>query len=71
MQGQKHVAPAEAQVIFSSKPLWAAAIAWVLLGGEELGPLTWVGGSALVVAGLIASTGQEAQASTDPAAKRQ
>ncbi len=56
VQGQKHVPPAEAQVIFSSKPLWAAGLAWVLLGGEELGPLTWVGGTTLAVAGLIAST---------------
>lgn len=48
--------PAEAQVIFSSVPLWSAGFAWLLLGGEELGPLTWVGGGALVVAGLVAST---------------
>ena len=55
-QGQRHVQPAEAQVIFSSKPLWAASLAWVLLGGEELGPLTWAGGAALAAAGLVAST---------------
>lgn len=48
--------PAEAQVIFSSVPLWSAGFAWLLLGGEELGPLTWVGGGALVAAGLVAST---------------
>lgn len=62
VKGQREVAPAEAQVIFSSKPLWSAALAWVLLGGEELGPLSWVGGGILVVAGILASTG-----STEPA----
>ena len=39
-------------------------MAWLLLGGEQLGPLTWVGGSALVAAGLVASTappGQQVQ----------
>lgn len=62
MQGQKDVPPAEAQVIFSSVPLWSAAFAWLLLGGEQLGPLTWVGGSTLVAAGLVASSGHSKQA---------
>lgn len=61
LQGQKTVAPAQAQVIFSSKPLWSAGLAWFLLGGEELGPMTWVGGATLVVAGLIASSGDQQQ----------
>lgn len=57
LQGQKDVPPAEAQILFSSVPLWSAAFAWLLLGGEDLGPLTWLGGSTLVAAGLLASTG--------------
>lgn len=72
LQGQRHVAPAQAQVIFSSKPLWAAGLAWVLLGGEELGPLTWAGGAALAGAGLVASTAPgEAASPADQKAKRE
>lgn len=55
VKGQAAVPPAEAQVIFSSVPLWSAGFAWVLLGGEQLGPLTWVGGGVVVAAGLVAS----------------
>lgn len=55
--GQRHVAPAEAQIIFSSKPLWAAGLAWLLLGGENLGPQSWAGGAALAAAGLVAAGG--------------
>jgi hypothetical protein len=66
-QGQKDIAPAEAQVIFSSKPLWAVGLAWLLLGGEELGPLTWAGGGALVAAGLLASSGQPARGAASAA----
>lgn len=60
--GQRRVAPADAQIILSSKPLWAAALAWVLLGGEQLGPQTWAGGAALAAAGLVAATGDGGQA---------
>ena len=73
LQGQKYVAPAQAQVIFSSKPLWAAGLAWVLLGGEELGPLTWAGGAAVAAAGLVASTApaEEAQPQQQPQQQQQ
>ncbi|EFN58928.1 hypothetical protein CHLNCDRAFT_50471 [Chlorella variabilis] len=67
--GQKHVTPAEASVVFSSKPLWAAGLAWLLLGGEELGPLTWVGGATLMSAGLLSTAEKPAaaeQQSTEP-----
>lgn len=67
-QGQKSVPPAQAQVVFSSKPLWAAGLAWVLLGGEQLGPLTWLGGGVLVAAGLVAAT-ESAEAQPRAAAK--
>jgi drug/metabolite transporter (DMT)-like permease len=56
MQGLKDVPPAEAQVIFSSMPLWAAGLTWLLLGGEELGALAWAGGASIVAAGILAST---------------
>ncbi|KAL4853539.1 hypothetical protein ACK3TF_005470 [Chlorella vulgaris] len=59
--GQKHVAPAQAQVIFSSKPVWAAGLAWLVLGGEELGVLTWLGGGVLMAAGLLASSEKQQQ----------
>lgn len=61
--------PAEASVVFSSKPLWAAGLAWLLLGGEELGPLTWVGGATLMSAGLLSTAEKPAaaeQQSTEP-----
>ena len=46
------------QIIFSSKPLWAAGLAMLLLGGdsEAVGPMTWLGGLLLVSAGITAST---------------
>ncbi len=53
--------PGEAQVIFSTTPLWAAAFSWLLLGGGQLGGLTWAGGASIVVAGLLASTGAAPQ----------
>lgn len=55
------MAPAQAQVIFSSKPVWAAGLAWLVLGGEELGVLTWLGGGVLMAAGLLASSEKQQQ----------
>lgn len=54
-QGQSTVAPADAQIIFSTVPAWSAAFAWLLLGGEVMGQFTWVGGAAVLAAGVIAS----------------
>ena len=61
-KGQAVVPPAEAQVIFSTVPLWSVAFAFLLLGGEPMSEKTWVGGAALVAAGLIASGGKGAKA---------
>ncbi|GAB4814293.1 hypothetical protein N2152v2_001339 [Parachlorella kessleri] len=61
VRGLRDVPPGEAQVIFSTTPLWAAAFSWLLLGGEQLGGLTWAGGASIVVAGLLASTGAAPQ----------
>lgn len=60
--GQRSVPPAETQIMLASKPLWAASLAWLLLGGETLGPQTWAGGAALAAAGLVAATGEQAAA---------
>ena len=42
-------------MIFSSTPLWSAAAAWVMLGGEPVSERTWAGGACIVLAGLVAS----------------
>lgn len=49
------VPPADAQVIFSTVPLWSIAFAFLLLGGEPLSEKTLLGGAAVVAAGIIAS----------------
>ncbi len=49
------VPPADAQVIFSTTPLWSLAFAFLLLGGEPMSSYTVAGGAAVVVAGVIAS----------------
>lgn len=60
-QGQSVVPPADAQVIFSTVPLWSIAFAFLLLGGEPLTGYTVAGGAAVVAAGLIASRKDEPQ----------
>ena len=54
-QGQKRVPAAQAQIIFSSLPLWSALFAVLLLQGERMGGFGWAGGLLIVCAGLIAS----------------
>ncbi|KAG2442627.1 hypothetical protein HXX76_002712 [Chlamydomonas incerta] len=53
--GQTIVPPAQAQVLFSSTPLWAALMAGLLLPGESMGPLAWLGGAVMLGASLLAS----------------
>lgn len=55
MQGQKRVPAAQAQIIFSSLPLWSALFAALLLRGEVMGASGWLGGSLITCAGIIAS----------------
>ncbi|KAL4445384.1 hypothetical protein ABPG77_011209 [Micractinium sp. CCAP 211/92] len=55
-KGQSVVPPADAQVIFSTMPLWSIAFAFPLLGGEPLSEKTLLGGAAVVAAGFIASS---------------
>jgi drug/metabolite transporter (DMT)-like permease len=61
-RGQAVVPAAQAQVIFSSTPIWSAALAFAL--GERAGPGTWAGGALIVAASLYLS-----RASAPPAAK--
>ena len=64
VQGQATVPPADAQVIFSTVPLWSIAFAFLLLGGEPMSQWTFVGGAAVVAAGLIASRKPEPTAAS-------
>jgi drug/metabolite transporter (DMT)-like permease len=55
VKGQSMVSPTDAQIIFTSVPLWSAIIASIFLPDERIGTLTWIGGAGLVIAGLIAT----------------
>jgi drug/metabolite transporter (DMT)-like permease len=55
VKGQSLVGPTDAQVVFSAVPLWSAVIAAIVLPGETVGPLAWVGGGGLLLAGLVAA----------------
>lgn len=55
LQGQSKVPAASAQIIFSSLPLWSAFFAALLLHGEKMGVLGWLGGLTILVAGIVAS----------------
>ena len=55
MQGQSKVPAPQAQIIFSSLPLWSAFFAAVLMQGDTMGPSGWAGGLLIIAAGLIAS----------------
>lgn len=56
LQGQSSVPAAQAQVLYSSTPLWSALLAALLLsGGEAMSPLGWAGGLAIVIASLVAA----------------
>lgn len=51
-KGQAETPAAQAQVIYSSTPIWSAVIAHFTLSGEVSGPLTWGGGVLILLAGL-------------------
>lgn len=53
-QGQGKVSSSQAQIYYSSTPIWSALLAMLLLEGESMGPMGWLGGAGIVVAGLIA-----------------
>ncbi|KXZ51818.1 hypothetical protein GPECTOR_11g259 [Gonium pectorale] len=55
--GQRIVPAAQAQMLYSSTPLWSALIARLLLRGADgpMGPLAWLGGAVMLSASLAAS----------------
>jgi drug/metabolite transporter (DMT)-like permease len=55
VKGQSLVTATEAQLVFSTVPLWSAIIAAGVLPNEHLGPLTWLGGGLMIVAGYIST----------------
>jgi drug/metabolite transporter (DMT)-like permease len=57
MWGQKLVPASQAQVIFSSTPLWAGIIAQSVLQGEAMGVQGWIGSSVIILATLLAAFG--------------
>lgn len=62
VKGQSMVGPTDAQVVFSTVPLWSALLAAVVLPGETMGPLAWAGGAGMLIAGLVAALGQASSA---------
>jgi drug/metabolite transporter (DMT)-like permease len=55
VKGQSMVTATEAQLVFSTVPLWSAVIAAATLPDEHLGPLTCVGALLMVVAGFVST----------------
>jgi drug/metabolite transporter (DMT)-like permease len=53
LQGQSHVSSAQAQVLYSTTPLWSALFAGLLIKGEGLGFVGWAGGLTILAAGYI------------------
>lgn len=53
--GQKSVPPAQAQVIYSTTPLWAAGLALLVLDAsdEAMGSMAWVGAAIMLTSSLI------------------
>ena len=49
------VTATEAQLVFSTVPLWSAVIAALTLPNEHLGPLTCLGAAMMVLAGLVST----------------
>lgn len=60
-KGQQGVPASQAVVIFSTQPLWASALAAVVLG-ESFGPKGFAGGAMIVAATLIAGNSDEREA---------
>ena len=59
--GQKVVPAAQAQVIFSTTPLFASAIAYFVLDASEeaMGGIAWVGAGLMILASVVASRGRD------------
>ena len=59
-RGQRSVSATRAQVLYGLVPIWSALAAYVVFGdSEETGLFTWVGGSMVLTAGILASQKRE------------
>lgn len=57
-KGQAIVPATQAQVIYSLTPIWGAVMAQLVLGDEQMGPVAWAGGAAVLLASLQAARAQ-------------
>ena len=55
VKGQSMVTATDAQIVFSTVPLWSAVLAWAILPDEHIGPLTVFGGVLMMVAGRVSA----------------
>lgn len=55
VKGQSLVSATEAQLVFSTVPLWSAILAASILPDEHLGTLTWLGAGLMVFAGYVST----------------
>ena len=55
VKGQSLVTATEAQLVFSTVPLWSAVLATSVLPDEHLGPLTCLGAGLMVFAGYVST----------------
>jgi len=61
--GQRTVSPSNANLIYSSQPLFSSIFAYVLIG-EVLGPYGWIGGS-LIAGAVLLITSQDKESIVD------
>ena len=54
LQGQSKASSSQAQIFYSSTPIWSALIAMILLREEGMSSLGWLGGLGILTAGIIA-----------------
>eukprot|EP00192_Tetraselmis_astigmatica_P004521 CAMPEP_0117660632 /NCGR_PEP_ID=MMETSP0804-20121206/7070_1 /TAXON_ID=1074897 /ORGANISM="Tetraselmis astigmatica, Strain CCMP880" /LENGTH=436 /DNA_ID=CAMNT_0005467371 /DNA_START=375 /DNA_END=1685 /DNA_ORIENTATION=- len=54
--GQSNVAPSQAQIIFSSVPLWSALLAVLILHEQPMGLIGWTGGLFIIAGGYFATS---------------
>lgn len=55
VKGQSMVTATDAQIVFSTVPLWSAVLAWAVLPDEHMGPLTVFGGVLMMMAGGVSA----------------
>lgn len=69
-RGQSAVPAAEAQVLYSLTPVWAALFAAATLSGEEMGGGGWAGAAVILVATLVVAVADtSSRAAAGPASK--